>query len=75
LLAAFASGGKASVISPLTGMYPLVSIPVAMVVLGERIGGREIAGVMLALAAVAGLSWESKPAVLSSEVSNLKSPG
>ena len=60
LLAAFASGGKASIISPIAGLYPLVSVPVAVVFFGERIGVRESAGVVLALVAVVALSMERK---------------
>ena len=70
LLAAFASNGKASVITPLAGLYPLVSIPIAILVLGERIGWRESLGITLALISAAALSCESRPGP--SEISNLK---
>jgi uncharacterized membrane protein len=61
LLAALASQGKASVIVPLSGLYPLVSIPIAILVLGERIGPRETTGIALALFAVVALSRETPP--------------
>ncbi len=61
LLEAFASGGKASIISPIAGLYPLVSVPIAILWLGESIGGREGAAIALALAGVLALSMESKP--------------
>jgi len=61
LLAAFARHGKASVIAPLAGLYPLVSIPLAMVWFGERLGGRELLGIALALAGVVALAWEPRP--------------
>ncbi|HEV8525599.1 MAG TPA: DMT family transporter [Terriglobales bacterium] len=64
ILAAFARNGKASIITPLSGLYPLVSIPIAILALGERIGLRETIGIGLALAAVAALSCESRPAPL-----------
>ena len=70
LLAAFANNGKASVITPLAGLYPLVSIPIAILLLGERIGWRESMGITLALISAAALSYESRPAP--SEISNLK---
>jgi drug/metabolite transporter (DMT)-like permease len=70
LLAAFASNGKASVITPLAGLYPLVSIPIAIFLLGERIGWRESLGITLALVSAAALSCESRPAP--SGISNLK---
>lgn len=60
ILQAFARGGKASVIAPLAGLYPVVSIPIAIGVLGERISARETIGVIAALAAVAAISIESK---------------
>jgi drug/metabolite transporter (DMT)-like permease len=59
ILAAFARGGKAAVITPLTGLYPLISVPVAVVIFHETLGGREKAGILLALASVAALSWET----------------
>ena len=67
LLAAFASGGKASIISPIAGLYPLVSVPVAVLVFDERIGVRESAGVVLALVAVIALSAEGRPDEQTSE--------
>jgi len=60
ILLAFASHGKASIIAPVAGLYPLVSIPLAVVVLGERIGPREWIGIVVALCAVAAISIESK---------------
>ena len=62
LLAAFAHNGKASVITPLAGLYPLVSIPIAILLLGERIGGRETIGITLALLSAAALACETRPA-------------
>jgi uncharacterized membrane protein len=60
ILVAFASEGKASIIAPLAGLYPLVSIPIAIVALGEKISPRETVGVVTALLAVVALSMESK---------------
>jgi drug/metabolite transporter (DMT)-like permease len=62
LLMAFASGGKASIIVPIAGLYPLVSIPIAILAFRERPSGRESMGIILALAAVLLLSLHSKPA-------------
>lgn len=61
ILVAFASTGKASVITPLTGLYPLVSVPLAILFLHEKVGPREFAGIGLALASVVALSMESRP--------------
>jgi drug/metabolite transporter (DMT)-like permease len=53
--------GKASVITPLAGLYPLVSVPVAVLLLGEKIGTRTAAGIGCALLAVLALSFETPP--------------
>lgn len=58
VLAAFARGGQASIITPLGGIYPLVSVPIAVALLGERISRREIAGIVCALISVVALSIE-----------------
>jgi drug/metabolite transporter (DMT)-like permease len=58
ILLAFAMGGKASVIAPLAGLYPVVSVPVAIAFLGETISGKEAAGIAVALVSVAALTWE-----------------
>jgi bacterial/archaeal transporter family protein len=55
---AYASGGKASVITPLVGLYPLASIPAALLLFDERLGWREALGVALALAGIVALSHE-----------------
>jgi transporter family protein len=60
ILLAFASGAKASVTTPLAGLYPLVSVPIAIVWFEERIGLRSALGVAFALAAVAMLSYEPR---------------
>jgi uncharacterized membrane protein len=46
------SKGQASVIGPLTAMFPLVTVALAAVVLRERINRVQVAGVVLALAAI-----------------------
>jgi transporter family protein len=58
ILAAFASGGKASIIAPLAALYPLISVPAAIFLFREPIGSRETAGIVFALASVVALSWE-----------------
>lgn len=60
MLAAFAQGGKAAIIAPLGGLYPLLSVPAAVVIFHERIGPREIAGLVLAVLAVLALSVEPR---------------
>ncbi len=61
LLKACASEGKASVVVPLTALYPAVSVPIAILFFGERIATRETLGIVLALISVVALSYE-KPA-------------
>jgi transporter family protein len=75
LIAAYSTGGKASVVTPLASLYSLVTIPLAMILFGERFGGRETVGILLALAAVVALSWESpgpeKPVGRNAAIPNL----
>jgi transporter family protein len=56
LLAAMKSGGKASIVAPLTALYPLVVVLAAPLVLHESITRVQGAGVFFALAAVVLLS-------------------
>ncbi|MCI0334843.1 MAG: DMT family transporter [Planctomycetes bacterium] len=61
ILKAFASGGKASIIAPMAALYPVVSIPLAILALGESISWRESLGILGALAAVGMLSYQLNP--------------
>lgn len=61
ILDAFASGGKASIITPISGLYSMISIPIAIIFLRERIGPREILAIAIALAAIVAISLESRP--------------
>jgi transporter family protein len=56
LLAAMKSGGKASIVVPLTALYPLVVVVMAPVVLHESIGLVQGIGILCALASVVLLS-------------------
>ena len=56
LFAALKSGGKASIVSPLTALYPLVVILLVPFVLHESITKMQLAGVASALVAVVLLS-------------------
>jgi bacterial/archaeal transporter family protein len=64
VLAAFAAHGKASIVSPLTALYPVVSVPIAIGFLGERVGAREAVGIGLALLSVGMLSRETPAAAV-----------
>lgn len=59
---AYGSGGKAAIVTPLAGLYPVITVPIAVAFLGEGISAREWAGIFLALAAVAMLCREPKQA-------------
>jgi len=61
ILMAFASGGKASIIAPMAGLYQLVSIPIAVLVFGDELGWRQVAGIACAALAVVMLSYQSQP--------------
>ncbi len=50
--------GPISVISCLTALYPVVTVALAVIVLHERLGTRQIFGVLLALLAAGLLSFE-----------------
>ena len=67
ILAAFASGGKASIVAPLTALYPAVSIPLAIAFFSEKIGVREGSAIAIALLSVAALAWERPPRMILSE--------
>ena len=57
-LAAYRLGGKASIVTPLTGLYPVVTVFLAVSLLGEKIDTFKTAGIALALAAAVILSYE-----------------
>jgi transporter family protein len=61
LLAAFRAGGKAAVVTPLCGLYPVVTIPLAIMFFGESIGRRESVGIALAVASALALARERTP--------------
>jgi drug/metabolite transporter (DMT)-like permease len=59
ILGAYARSGKAAVIAPLASLYPLVSVPIAVVFFGEVLDTRAKIGIACALASVAALSYET----------------
>jgi len=60
-LAAFHHGGKASVVTPLIALYPVVTVALAVPFLHEKISHRGIAGIVLALLATVALSYDKGP--------------
>jgi bacterial/archaeal transporter family protein len=57
--AALEKGGKASVVIPIINLYPLVTIFGAWLFLGEKLTGKQVVGILFALAAVVLLSQET----------------
>jgi transporter family protein len=58
VILAYGSGGKAAIVTSLAALYPLVTIPLAVVLLGERLSLREALAIATALIAVLALSYE-----------------
>ena len=58
LFAALERGGKTSIVVPLVALYPLLTVLLAFVFLGERLGFRQWVGVCLAIIAGVLLSQE-----------------
>jgi transporter family protein len=58
--AAFKKGGKASVVTPLINLYPLVTVAGAWLLLGERLTWTQVAGIFAALISVVLLSQEGE---------------
>jgi transporter family protein len=65
--ACFEKGAKASVAIPLTALYPICTIALAVVFLKERPSILQWAGIGLALAGAAMLSYEPAPAAAAQE--------
>jgi drug/metabolite transporter (DMT)-like permease len=61
LLAAFRAGGKAAVVTPLCGMYPVATIPLAILFFDEKIDPAAWVGIGLALVSAAVLAYEKTP--------------
>jgi uncharacterized membrane protein len=61
LIFAYGTGGKASVVTPMAGLYSVVTIPLAVLLLGERVTAREGLGIALAVAGALALGYEKPP--------------
>lgn len=60
-MAAFRRGGKASTVVPLTCLYPLVTIFMALTFLHESVTRVQVIGIVLAISAAVLLSQEGAP--------------
>lgn len=56
---AFSTGGLAAIVIPVTNLYPLVTIGIALVVFKEKLNWINVIGILLAIPAVIMLSGES----------------
>jgi transporter family protein len=59
---ALESGGKASIVISLISLYPLLTVVLAVLLLGERLTGMQMAGALVAIVAAILLSLEATPA-------------
>ena len=60
---ALESGGKASIVIPIISLYPLLTVLLAVLLLGERLTWMQTAGAIMAIAAAILLSVESPPKI------------
>lgn len=58
---ALESGGKASIVISLISLYPLLTVVLAVILLGERLSWMQILGAFVAIAAAILLSLEEAP--------------
>jgi transporter family protein len=65
--AAFAKGGKASIVTPIINLFPLVTVAGAWVFLGEKLTKTQMAGIVFAVLAIVFLSQDSQPAPVNLE--------
>lgn len=56
---AFRKGGQASIVIPVTNLYPLVTILIAVIAFKERLNWLNVAGILLAVPAILLLSGET----------------
>jgi len=57
--AAFADGGKASIVTPIINLFPLVTVGGAWLFLGEKLSSTQLAGIVFAVIAIVFLSHET----------------
>src|SRR5260370_5948398 len=62
---ALSLGGKASTVTPLTALYPLVTVVLAVILLREKVNGVQLAGIALSLMAIYLFNAQAEAGVLS----------
>jgi uncharacterized membrane protein len=60
---ALESGGKASIVISLISLYPLLTVGLAVLLLGERLTWTQMSGAVVAIAAAILLSLEAPPKI------------
>jgi uncharacterized membrane protein len=58
VILAYRSGGPAVIVTPAAGLYMLISVPLALLFLNEKITSREGLGIVFSIFAVIALCWE-----------------
>lgn len=71
--AAFAKGGKASIVAPIINLFPLVTIAGAWLFLGEKLTTTQVFGIVFAIAAIVLLSQETPPTNAQTELTQKRS--
>lgn len=69
---ALESGGKASIVISLISLYPMLTVALAVLLLGERITWVQFAGAVTAIAAAILLSLEEAPKLESESATNAR---
>jgi transporter family protein len=62
LIIAYGTGGRASIVTLMTSLYSLITIPLAVLLLHEQLSSRQGIGIVLALLAVVALGRETPAA-------------
>lgn len=58
VILAYRNGGRAVIVTPLAGLYMLIAVPLAVILLNESITGREGLGIFVSVLAVIALCYE-----------------
>ena len=75
LLAAYRKGGNTGVVSVSTALYPLVTCALALVLLRERLAGRQWLGLALSIAAIVLFAWPASAVTSAADSALAAAPG
>jgi drug/metabolite transporter (DMT)-like permease len=71
VILAYRSGGRAVIVTPAAGLYMLITVPLAVVVLHESITWREGQAIIVSVLAVIALCYEGPPRATSEKLTTL----